>query len=437
MLVDVRRDAHWFALDLRPEADDHAVARRVELTGRQVRFALDPAVAVHPDVAALAALLCTQPWARSLTMSGAVSPQFAEAVRQGLGIAVGPVDPTLSPRPRPASGRAGLAYSGGVDCTAALTVMPDTTAAYFLDRVVPPGGEWAGAYRKDAALHACAELAATGRVVRTVESDVEFVRTPHGFPHDLANAIPALLHADTDHLHAIGWGAILESTYQVGSLRYRPYTASPFVTGFGPAFEAVGLPVYNPVAGVSEVGTAIITRRSPYGGFAQSCMRGTVGEPCRRCWKCARKILLESALSGSWPKQIEIVRMLTRKNTPGYLRKEPLKHEGVVAYFAQRYPRRDPDDLLRLLAERVSGYDVDWLARWYAPSLDTAPIELRAPTASRLDAFLPRMTDADEGRLVGWDLGPLVASDARRAATAAFLAGLERHVAPRPADVAG
>lgn len=428
MRVTVRRDHEWLVLGFRRETGDRHVARKVEFTGVEARIEVRSDTAIHSDLVALAALLCAQPWAASLTMPSPISPTFADAVRAGLGVDIGPVDSSVMPRQVPDHGRPGLAYSGGVDCTAALTVLPDATAAYFLERIVPPGGVWVGAYRLDAALHACTELAATGRHVRRVRSDLEFLRTPYGFPHDLANAIPAIVHADVDRLDSIGWGAILESTYQVGSTTFRDYANSPFVRGFGPAFTAAGLPIVNAVAGVSEVGTAIIAQRSPYGRFAQSCMRGTVGEPCRRCWKCARKILLDSALTGSWPPQSEIVRMLTRRNTPGYLRKEPLKHEGVVAFLAARYPRRDPNDLLSLLAERVGGYDVEWLTRWYPASLATAPETYRDAIAQNLDRYLHRMTADDAAALTSWDLRPVLAQEARQRATTAFLTALEHRL---------
>ena len=63
-----------------------------------------------------------------------------------------------------------------------------------------------------------------------------------------------------------------------------------------------------PIAGVSEVGTAIIAHKSPTGMAAQSCIRGTWGEPCQKCWKCFRKELLSIALWGH--NEVDILEML-------------------------------------------------------------------------------------------------------------------------------
>ena len=50
------------------------------------------------------------------------------------------------------------------------------------------------------------------------------------------------------------------------------------------------------VAGISEVGTSIIVEKSSLGFVAQSCIRGSWGSPCKNCWKCFRKIILDAAI---------------------------------------------------------------------------------------------------------------------------------------------
>ncbi len=435
MQVSMELSPDALVVRFEPETADSPSPRRGPRLGRrEVTVELEEPFVDHPDLLGLTAVLLLKPWASTMTLQSPVSRELADAASSALGIELGPVDPTLPPRSRPTDGRPGLAYSGGADCTAALIVMPDDTAAYFMERVMPEGVPWVGSYDKSAALHACRQLADRGRLVRVVQSDMEFIREPYGFPHDLANAIPAILSADRDRLDSIGWGAILESTYRIGSQIYQSYEDGPFIKQFGPLFDAVGLPIFNPVAGVSEVGTAMIVRSSPLGEIAQSCMRGTVGAPCRRCWKCTRKVLLDAALDGHWPSVVEINRMLTRGNTPYYLRKEPLKHEGVVAYLTAEYPRHGTNDLLRALADRIGGYPVDWLTRWYEPSMRWVPAEYRDSTTERLDAHLERMSAADVGLLTGWNLKKIVGKAPRKAATAQFLAALDR-TGPRDSNL--
>lgn len=388
-------------------------------------------VDMHPDLLALAAILTFSPWLGALTLNFAVSDAFAQSARRHLGIGVGPVDFDLEPRRRPAPGAPGLCYSGGADCTAALSVMPETTRCYFLDRVPPPGHDGGSLYRKDAAYHACDQLVARGRAVRRVPTDLEHTRKPIGFPHDFSNAVPAVLFADHDALDSIAWGGILESTYRVGALAFRDYVGSPWFVGLGPMFARVGLPVFNPVAGVSEVGTAMICLTSPFGSFSQSCMRGLVGAPCRNCWKCARKSILDASITGSWPSPEEIDALVSGPETAKFFAKEPLKHEGVVSYAAARYPRSGASEFMKLLRERVVRYETDHLARSYLPALGLVPEDYRVETRERLLNYLPEMSEQDWRILRSWDIRPLLASPERITATATFNAHVESLAAAR------
>lgn len=438
MIIDVRQDDAWLCFSATLEDGDTPVKSPGSLAATDSRVELAPSTAVHPDLVALAAILIFEPWSSRFRLNFGVSELFSSVAQERAGVIVGPVDPTVRPRSRPDSSVPGLCYSGGADCTAALTVMPPETRSYFLDRIARPGDSWRGLYNKAAAYHSCESLAETGRAIDVVQSDLEFVRRPVGFPHDFSNAIPAVLRADRDQLGAIAWGAILESTYRVGSLKFRDYAQSPWFVGVGPLFEAVGLPVYNPVAGVSEVGTAIITGMSPYGAFAQSCMRGDVGRPCRRCWKCARKILLDAALAGEWPSPAEIDAMVAGADTWKMFLKEPLKHEVVVAFFAARYPVDGGSVFMNLLKDRVSGYDTSWLERWYKPSLDLSPHDLQAWTSDELNRFLKPMTPEHERAVRGWDIAPLLETNRRKVATARFeehlneIVRISRHSRERP-----
>ena len=105
------------------------------MVARSVTFDPVPTDAVHPDLVALVALLCVHPWQDGrLEMDRPVSQVFAAAAQYGLGIEVGPVDPAVEPRPCPQGGPVALAYSGGVDCTAALEVLGPTAHAYYQQR---------------------------------------------------------------------------------------------------------------------------------------------------------------------------------------------------------------------------------------------------------------------------------------------------------------
>jgi len=430
MQVSARWADTTLTLELQAEDGDNLDRGRARLTGTAARFRLPAALGpgdVHPDVEALLALLVVQPFCGpSVTVTRGVSPAFAAAVETALRKAVGPVDPSLSPRERPADGVVGLAYSAGADSTAALAVLPPDTVLFFLRRIDPPGPRRRTLYSDEAALHACTELERRGRRVRVAESDVEHVREPVGFTSDWINGAGAILLAERERLDSLAWGLIAESAYGIGHERYLDW-GDRQRTGWGQVFAAAGLPMCQAVAGVSEVGTASIARRAPEGDLAQSCIRGTIGAPCRSCWKCFRKSLLDAALAGEWPSAAELDRLFRVPEAQRVLAKYPIKHEDVVAWTVGRYEGRHR--LMRMLAARTQAdrLDLDWLTRYYGPSMDLLPERHRAAVTANLEGYLGRMTAQDEAAMRAWDMDPMLADPATQASRDALIAALRAH----------
>lgn len=422
--------SHWadatLTLRLVPESGEPRGTTRASLAGRVARFTLPVAVdatRVHPDVEALLALLIIMPFADSFSMDRPVSPLFARAVEDRLERRISPVDPTLAPRRPPPGGAIGLAFSGGADSSAALALLPDSTVLSFLRRVPPPQGAEPTAYSDTAAMWACQELERRGRTVRVVESDVVRLRHPVGFTTDWINAAGLLLLADVDRLDGLSWGLIAESAYRTGHEAYEDWAVRQALR-WGPLFAAVGLPMCQVTAGVSEVGTATIVRRAPHGDLAQSCQLGRPGVSCRRCWKCFRKRIVDSAISGSWPGDAELDGMLRSPAVRHKLVDYPIKHENVVAWAMQHYPGRHP--VMLRLAERTHAAELDlgWLTRYYPPSIDILPETRRADAVACLDEYLEPMTPEDEARMRGWDMHPILADPRTEAARAALVRAL-------------
>ena len=75
---------------------------------------------IHPDHLALSAFLVIRPWLKnSIRFSWGVSERFVESLVPQK-INAGPVDSTITPYPSENGKYVGLAFSGGVDSTAAL-----------------------------------------------------------------------------------------------------------------------------------------------------------------------------------------------------------------------------------------------------------------------------------------------------------------------------
>jgi len=256
----------WLILRFDPEEGDPVTRGKTLLSANVARLSLPDAFGpdqLHPDLEALIGLLLVQPFTgRSLVVDRPVSPGFAAAALGAMRRVVGPVDRELAPRPMPGDGRPGLAFSGGADSMAALSVLPATAVPIFLRRIAPDRAAAHSFYSDEAAVHACLHLSARhGMDVATVESDIEHLRTPIGFPTDWANAVGAVLLADRFNLDSISWGLIAESAYRIGHEEYQDWATRR--RAWAAVFEAAGLHFSAPVAGVSEVGTAMIVDASP------------------------------------------------------------------------------------------------------------------------------------------------------------------------------
>ena len=212
--------------------------------------------------------------------------------------------------------------------------MPNSTESVFMLRSKSRARTL---YDSHAALESCRQLRNLGFTVHIVESDFEYLRNPIGFPTDLAVASPTILLANSRKFESVAFGTILESAFGTSGLRFRNYADSSHYRLWSTLFQSVALGYSLPVAGVSEVGSAILCRDHPIGRFHQSCIRGKWSKPCNKCWKCFRKNALNAALEGSdMPNScIKSIRQ-SKEVRRNLIEKKPIKHEGVLTYSLER-----------------------------------------------------------------------------------------------------
>ena len=369
---------------------------------------------IHPDHLALVCLLVCQPFVgKRLECPKPVSKAFAEIANKKTRYDIVNIDENLEPwQPHPNS-RPALAFSGGADSTAALSLLPSDTAPIFLDR---PSLNSRTLYDRDAAHKACKSLIEIGYEVKMITSDLEYVRNPVGFPIDVANAAPSILLAELMEFDAIAFGTILESTYGIGHEKYRDYPHGNHYQYWGGLFSAAGLPFLQVVSGVSEVGTAIINRNSPIGEYAHSCMRGKWQKPCRKCWKCFRKLLLESAITGTTLTDSEYEELFSIPEAARHLSSFPIKHENVLTYITSKYPTEEVENInlyMDLLKKRVRGdkMETSWMEKYYSPMIEVIPKKYQQELLQKLNRFLSPMSEEEQKNVEEWNMKPMLEDD--------------------------
>ena len=357
---------------------------------------------IHPDHLALCAFLVARPWlVKTITFPRPVSEQFAAAF-EDFRLKVGPIKEEVTPYASNQGGYIGLAFSGGVDSTAALAVLPSTTVPVFLDR---PSVQ-KSLYEKEAAIESCNNLKKIGYRCLIVSCDLEMIRHPVGFPTDLANGVPAIVLAQHLQLFGISYGTVFESLYGIGRMKYKDYEETSHKRMWWNVFEAAGLPLSFPVAGISEVGTELICSKADIGSLARSCIRGTINRPCYKCWKCFRKSTLRMSL-GLESENAELVnQLITHKEVKTKLSKLPISHEDVLLYAFSRldlthYP-------YEFKARFGHDFELSFLERWYSPSARYIDSRIRGDVISNIKNYLEPMDSLDETRVLNWNNEPRI-----------------------------
>jgi hypothetical protein len=287
----------------------------------------------HPDLEALLALLVYGPFTRSeFSVSRGVSRAFSEAVLASFKRRLSPVDASLEPRTSPSPGRAALAFSGGVDSTAALALLPEDAVPIFMHRVLPDGAATRSLYRPDAALRSCADVQRSGYDVQVIDTTMEYARLPVGFAVDWTNAAGAILLADHLGLGSVSFGMVAESAFFIGHPRFSELATRSVYAGWAPLFEVVGVPISLPTSGLSEVVTSKIASAHAFQWTAQSCVRGTADQPCMNCFKCFRKRILDARIQehAIEPSHFEIA--FASEEVRRRLLEQPIHHEDVLAF---------------------------------------------------------------------------------------------------------
>ena len=369
---------------------------------------------IHPDLLGLSAILMSHQFVgRELHLPFGVSEKFLEEANGILSKYKIYSDSGMSAEPNrtPDNSRPGLAFSGGADSTAALSVMPGNTVPVFMNRPMRKNSM----YDSDAPLQSCELLKQIGYDVKVVNCDLEYLRKPVGFPSDLAHAIPIILLSGNLGIDSIAFGTILESAYGIGHEHYIDYPNGSHKRFYGTLLSAAGLQISLPVAGVSEVGTAIIVENSPLGELSQSCIRGKRRLPCMRCWKCFRKELLSMALFPG--REIDLEGMM-RNSSEVQIRLSayPISHENVVTYSIQKidvskYP------FLRPLRNRLdTKLNLSLLSSWYSPSKELVPERYRLSVIEKISKFVPPMTEEQEQILENWNMDDFLLSESAKSA---------------------
>jgi hypothetical protein len=392
------------ALTLRPDAEDALTSPHTRhlrmLTNRatvKVPFDVpDP----HPDLLALAAFSIASPWtARRLRLNGPSS----QRMRDAFALAGIELSGTGETDPREPGTRPVLSYSGGADSIAAAELLPEGTPHVHLLRIKHPRVPNRMTHVRGYVLKGLAlEAAERGRDVSVIETDLEYLCLPWAtFPTGWSIAIGPILLADHYDGDAIVVGTTLEGRYLAEDDRWIDSRSN---SGVHSLFAAAGIPLMQPVSGMSEIMTARMSAASDLADLARSCLLGYRAGPCLVCEKCLRKEMVNAAVTGQpLPRKLianmnEHPKMMAKITAPPPIFLQNVMEYALVRLDVSGTPLQEVKDRLQpTIAE------TEWMERYYAPALeDEVPEQFRPSVVTALEGRIEMMTEADMKMVEAW-----------------------------------
>ena len=271
--------------------------------------------------------------------------------------------------------RPGLSFSGGVESTAAMLLMPRNTVMAYHER------DFESMLKHDNAHRFIKRLRWSRlRRIHVIKSDHEKIRTNwgnmNGFSTDLACAVHLILLADYFDLDSIAVGMPIDNSWLAGGKVFRDFPNCNWFRKWAPPFKAAGLEINLVVNMISQAGCLEVVRKKGLANWAQSCLRAPAGQTCGRCWKC----FFKNSLLGH---EIDV----TSVEIQQFSSTEPLKTAAMVLYATKKTGMFD--DLEQL--QRFKHIDLDWFDGIYEPGLELVPEKYRQRVAENLRELLGSM----------------------------------------------
>ena len=134
-------------------------------------------------------------------------------------------------------------------------------------------------------------------------------------------------------------------------------------------------------------------------------------DPCRNCWKCFRKLLLDSVVNNEKMAEKELDELFKIKEAQRFLSSFPIKHENVLTYSTSKYLELfeldiDNNSMISTLTKRVRGdvLEVDWMEKYFPMMFDLIPEKYREDIKIKLEKYLQPMSKEEQDFVLKWNL---------------------------------
>lgn len=269
-----------------------------------------------------------------------------------------------------------LSFSAGIDSTAAMLVMPESTILGYHRRSFDTILDHRNADRL------LKQLQDDERNIIDVSSNHELIRTFHdkqiGFSSDFAASTHLILLADFHDIGALGFGTPIDNTYLSKGRKYRNFAESAYYNYWNKRFAEASIDLLFPIASISEGGALEIVRSSKIRDLVNSCLRGDGISGCGKCWKCFHK-------NGPLGRNFDI----GSREIQIFLRKSPMPTTTHALWAIQKMSLEKKTPHLSDLLES----DYSWWVGFYPPALELLQPDYRDFISNSIQTVLAPMQE--------------------------------------------
>ncbi len=287
-----------------------------------------------------------------------------------------------------------LSFGGGIDSSAVREMFPE---AFVVHEAHIRNGQLVGSHS-----HGIVQELQPNRG-RLVKTNIRYLSQPGGW-HSWPCSVSTSLIMATDYgFGLILTGSILGSCFVSNGTKFWDRVKArawhgPSGNYWQSAFEAIGLTMYSPVTGVSEMQTMKQSSRLLKRNEVVYCMEND-GSACLKCTKCFRRDVIRTFIDS---KHFADWNSYNTESIHSFLLKRPLYFGHIFSSAFSLKPDIYPDWMLEK-AQGIPAIESDWTMRVYADSFLLCPEEWRDYVSERVLKFIQPMTELDKEQLRKWD----------------------------------
>jgi len=384
------------------EESDNRVGKREEGAGTEITLVDDTVhfdyevKEIHPDVLGLLCLVTFFPFIGvEAEFPKPVSPRLVEAFQNKCftdkkQFKFRNVDEKL---PVFSGSKIALSFGGGIDSSSVRKMFPE---AYVIHEAHVRDGDLVPSHCHNVVKN-------LGKKGHLVQTNIRYLSKPGGWHSWPCSTSTSLLLATDFDFGIILTGSILGSCFLSNGVKFWNRIEArawhgPTGNYWQSAFDAIGLPMFSPVTGVSEFQTMEQSKQLLESGEVVYCMESD-GLPCGTCSKCFRRDVIRTYLDKQYVPNWMNYR--TDKMIQ-FLQRRPLYFGHIFSTAFHLKPELFPDwilDEVRDLQEVTS----DWAMKVYAPSFELCAPEWRDLISNRVLQFIDPMNAQDEMEFKSWN----------------------------------